>query len=202
MGDGHISLILDVNNLAEMAELTSLDHTDRATEVAAARIDSIQKSKEKQALLTFKSSEEEHFAIPLAQVERIEKIKRNDIEQLGNRRVMQYRRGSLPLLAIDDVAMVQPLADLDDLVVFVFNVGGQSIGLLGVGPVDTLEVAIDIDEVTLKQIGIMGSAILNGQTMMLVDILELVQETHPQWNLEVNPVDVSQETVIERALAQ
>ena len=181
MGDGRIALILDVNNLSRMAGLTSLDGTDRAGELADATKDAIIKAKDKQALLTFSSSPEEQFAVPLNQVERVEKIKRCDIEEVGGRRVMQYRGGSLPLVSIDEVAMVQPLSDQDDLLVIVFNLSGKDIGLLAIGPIDAIEVASDIDDVTLKQTGIMGSAIIAGHTTMLVDIFEIVQTINPDW---------------------
>jgi len=181
MGDGRIALILDVSNLSRMAGLTSLDGTERANELAEAAKDAIIKAKDKQALLTFSSSPSEQFAVPLNQVERVEKIKRADIEEVGGRRVMQYRGGSLPLLAIDEVAMVQPLADQDDLLVIVFNLAGKDIGLLAIGPIDAIEIAADVDDVTLKQTGIMGSAIINGHTTMLVDIFEIVQTINPDW---------------------
>ncbi len=80
MGDGRIALILDVSNLARMARLTSIDGSDRASEVARAAEAAMKAIKDKQSLLIFKNSEIEHFAVPLNQVERIEKIKRSDIE--------------------------------------------------------------------------------------------------------------------------
>ncbi|MEN8188291.1 MAG: chemotaxis protein CheW [Thermodesulfobacteriota bacterium] len=181
MGDGRIALILDVSNLAKMAELTSLDGTDRTSEVTLSVEEKIRSKKDKQALLTFRSSEEEQFGVPLNQVERIEKIKLTDIEDLGGRRVMQYRGGSLALIAIDDVAMVQPIADHDDLLVIVFNIANQTIGLLAIGPIDALEISAEIDEVTLKQSGIMGSTIIDGHTTMLVNIFEVVEALFPEW---------------------
>ncbi len=181
MGDGRIALILDVNNLSQMAGLTSLDGTERANELAEAAKDAIIKAKDKQALLIFSSSPDEQFAVPLNQVERVEKIKITDIEDVGGRRVMQYRGGSLPLVSIDEVAMVQPLADRDDLLVIVFNLAGKDIGLLAIGPIDAIEVAADVDDMTLKQTGIMGSSIINGHTTMLVDIFEIVQTINPEW---------------------
>ncbi len=181
MGDGRIALILDVSNLSQMAGLTSLDGTERANELAEAAKDAIIKAKDKQALLTFSSSPEEQFAVPLNQVERVEKIKRADIEDVGGRRVMQYRGGSLPLISIDEVAMVQPLSDQDDLLVIVFNLAGKDIGLLAIGPIDAIEVAANVDDMTLKQTGIMGSAIIDGHTTMLVDIFEMVQTINPEW---------------------
>lgn len=191
MGDGRIALILDVTNLAIMADLTSMDGSDRASEVAQAAEELVKSQKDKQALLTFRSSETEQFAVPLNQVERIEKIKRSDIEELGGKRVMQYRGGSISLIAVDDVAMVQPLADHDDLLVIVFNIANQIVGLLAIGPIDALEISVSIDDVTLKQPGVMGSTILEGITTMLIDIYEIVGILYPEWfeNQEVFEVE-------------
>ena len=74
-----------------------------------------------------------------------------------------------------------PLDDRDDLLVIVFHLAGKDIGLLAIGPVDAIEVSADIDDVTLKQTGIMGSTIYAGKTTMLVDIFELIQTSNPQW---------------------
>jgi len=184
MGDGRIALILDVSNLAQMAGLTSMEGSTRAAELADANREAIQAMKDRQALLIFRSAMAEQFAVPLNQVERIEKIKAGAVEQVGGRRVMQYRGGSLPLLRIDDAAAVGPLAEQDDLLVFVFKLAGRDIGLLGIGPVDAIETSAAIDDITLKQTGIMGSAIINGQTTMLVNIFELTRSVQPEWFAE------------------
>lgn len=181
MGDGRIALILDVSNLARMAQLTSIDGSDRASEVAKAAEDAYLAQRDKQSLLIFKNSQTEHFAVPLNQVERIEKIKRSDIEDLGGKRVMKYRGGSLSLICVDDVAMVQPIADDENLLVIVFNLAKKAVGLLAIGPIDALEVAADIDDTTLAQTGIMGSTIIDKQTTMLVNVFEMVQTLFPQW---------------------
>lgn len=184
MGDGQISLILDVSNLAKMADLTSYDDTERGLAVATVEKENIHNRKNQQALFTFRSSLKENFAIPLNQVDRIEKVKSNDVEVMGGKRVMQYGDGSLPLLSIDDVAMVQPLAEQEELLVIVFTIRGHAIGLLATGPVDAVEIAVEIDEITLKQLGIMGSMIINGQTTMMVDMEELVGAFRPEWMVE------------------
>jgi two-component system chemotaxis sensor kinase CheA len=181
MGDGRIALILDVSNIARMAGLTSLDGSERAAELAEAAKEAITKTRDKQALLTFSSSAMEQFGVPLNQVERVEKIKRHDIEEIGGRRVMQYRGGSLPLISIDEVASVMPLDDREDLLVIVFHLAGKDVGLLAIGPIDAIEISADIDDVTLKQPGIMGSAIIGSKTTMLVNIFEIMQISNPQW---------------------
>ncbi|PIE57635.1 MAG: hybrid sensor histidine kinase/response regulator [Desulfobulbus propionicus] len=181
MGDGRIALILDVSSIARMAGLTSLDGSERSNELAEAAKEAITKTRDKQALLTFFCSPLEHFGVPLNQVERVEKIKCTDIEEVGGRRVMQYRGGSLPLVRIDEVAAVQPLPDQEDYLVIVFHLAGKDIGLLATGPIDAIEITVDVDEITLQQTGIMGSSIIDGKTTMLVDIFEIVQTVSPQW---------------------
>lgn len=181
MGDGRVALILDVSNLAQMAGLTTVEGTTRAAEVAESEREAIRTNRDKQSLLVFRSASEEQFAAPLNLVERIEKIKRSDIERVGGKQVIKYRGGSLPLFNIDQVADVQPLAEQDNLLVIVFIVGGREIGLLAIGPVDAVEINLTIDGTTLRQPGIMGSAIINEHTTLLVDIVEIVQTLNPQW---------------------
>ncbi len=193
MGDGRIALILDVSNLARMARLNSIDGSDRAAEVAKAAEDARRAQKDRQSLLIFKSSETEHFAVPLNQVERIEKIKRSDIEELGGKRVMKYRGGSLSLICIDDLAMVNPLADHENLLVIVFNIAKRAVGLLAIGPIDAIEINADIDDTTLNQPGIMGSIIIDQHTTMLVNVFEMTQTLFPQWFEERVKVDINTE---------
>jgi two-component system chemotaxis sensor kinase CheA len=181
MGDGRVSLILDVSNLAQMAGLITVDGSARAAEVAEAESELVRAAVDKQSFLVFRSAEKEQFAVPLNLVERIEKIKRADIEQVGGKQVIKYRGGSLPLFSIDQVASVRPLAELENLLVIVFVVGGREIGLLSIGPVDAIETNLEIDGSTLRQTGIMGSAIINDNTTLLIDIFEIVQTLNPQW---------------------
>jgi len=180
MGDGRIALILDVSNLAHMANLTSADSSQRAREISQDEEQQRKESEESQSMLVFRSSEQEQFAIQLDKVERIEKIKQADIEYLGNKRVLKYRGGSLSLICIDDVAMVQPIADLEDLLAIVFHAGSKPVGLLACGPIDTQQISAQIDTVTLRQPGIRGSHIINGATTLVVDIDEIAENLLPE----------------------
>ena len=108
MGDGRVALILDVGNLAQMAGLTSIEASSRATDVSQENLQALREQKDRQSLLLFRSAENEQYAAPLSMVERIEKIKTTDIENVGGKRVIRYRGGSLPLFCVDEVANVQP----------------------------------------------------------------------------------------------
>ena len=108
---------------------------------------------------------------------------------------MQYRGGNLPLVSIDDAATVEPLPDLDDFPVIVFHVKDHAIGLLATGPVDTKDISADFDTITLKQPGIKGSTIINGQTTMLIDIVDLVRTVRSEWFDENGTPLPNQETI-------
>ncbi|MGM0653801.1 MAG: chemotaxis protein CheW [Thermodesulfobacteriota bacterium] len=179
MGDGKVALILDISNLAQMAELSAVAEAGRnaakaAEEEAAARADKV-------ALLTFKNNEKEHFAAPLSIVERIERIKTSDIEQIGDRKVVQYRGGSLPLYKLSQVLNVEQLPQRERQEVIVFKVKDRELGLMVTPPVDTQEVVLNIDSSTLKQPAVSGSMIINNHTTLLVDIFELIKTLNPEW---------------------
>ena len=181
MGDGRIALILDVANLAAMAQLSTVEDGERENNLSRETAQTTGADSEQRSMLVFHSAEQEQFAIRLDRVERIEKIRRSDIEYLGPKRVMQYRGGSLQLISIDEFAAVQPLAEREDLLVIVFSFDSRSIGLLACGPIDTRHSAGRLDDSTLRQPGFAASTIIGGQTTLLIDIDEMVGQLDPEW---------------------
>ncbi|MFP4128139.1 MAG: chemotaxis protein CheW [Desulfonatronovibrionaceae bacterium] len=180
MGDGRVALILDVVGLARVAELSSLAGSEKAKELA--RLEEKEKVVEdKQSLFLFNNAPEEHCAVPLDLVARVELIQADQIEIVGGRKVIQYRGGNLPIFALEEVANVEHLELEGELVVIVFFMAGHEIGLLASPPVDAIEARISIDDFTLKQPGISGSIVLNGKTTLIVDIFEFMETLNPQW---------------------
>ena len=178
MGDGKVALILDISNLAQMAELNAVATKKSVRKEMETEEDS---RKEKAAMLTFRNAENEYFAAPLNLVERIERFDASAIEEVGDRKVIQYRGGSLPLYEISQVANVKPLPGKEQQEVIVFMVKGRELGLMVTPPVDALEVVLDVDESTLKQPSISGSMIINEKTTLLIDIFEFIKQVNPEW---------------------
>ncbi|MGD0363232.1 MAG: chemotaxis protein CheW [Bryobacteraceae bacterium] len=150
LGDGHVALILDVAGLATRAKLTAgtveAGNRREAEDSGAAG--------EMHSLLVFHNAPPETCAVPIEQVSRIERVRPAQILQLGGRRTMQYCGASLPLVALHDTAAVgEPTAE-QQLVVIVFERLGRPLGLLAAEPLDMVEVALNIDAVTLRQRGI------------------------------------------------
>ncbi|MGD9732983.1 MAG: chemotaxis protein CheW [Desulfamplus sp.] len=180
MGDGKVALILDVSNLAQMAELTTMAEAERTAKAVKAAEEAREKALDKASLLLFKNGPE-HCAAPLNLVERIERIPVSSIENVSGKKVVQYRGGSLPLYELSQVANVSKLPETEQQEIIVFTVKGRELGLMVTPPVDAVEISLDIDDSTLKQVGINGSMIIDGHTTLLVDIFDVVKNLNPSW---------------------
>ncbi|MBN1931623.1 MAG: chemotaxis protein CheW [Desulfobacterales bacterium] len=184
LGNGHVALILDVTRFAQMAGLTSLSGKNREAQGIGAREG--QNIQEIQTLLSFRNALSEHFAVPLNLVQRVEKVKASDIERIGEKRVIQYRDASLPVIFIEEVAEVSPMVPGEDVLIIVFSVAGRRLGLFAAPPIDIVEVPLIIDDTTLKQTGIMGSIVIGNRTTLFVDIYEIVEKLYPAWFEKLN----------------
>ncbi|MEK7393973.1 MAG: chemotaxis protein CheW [Fibrobacterota bacterium] len=178
LGDGRVSLILDVVGVTRYMNLSDVSSSDRGHDEESR---SRQKLRDAQSMLLFKVAEHEQFAVPLSLISRLEVIPRESIEEIGGRRTVQYRGGSLPLLDLADVAQVHPLPDQETYFVIVYAVGGKEVGLVVSQIVDIVEASVDFDESTFKQPGIIGSTILSSHTTLLVDLYEVVKTSLPGW---------------------
>ncbi|MEI8131274.1 MAG: chemotaxis protein CheW [Leptolinea sp.] len=173
LGDGRVALILDAAGLAARTRMTSLTGTTRAMQLQDQEKANIDRQKDRIALLLFRNAPQEFCSVPLEKVERIEHIERNQIEKSGNKRSMQYRGGSLPILQLNDTSQVGEIDEAAELVVIVMNHKGRSFGLLAARPVDVIEVSLTIDPSTHRQKGISGSCIIGKDTTLLVDVEEI-----------------------------
>jgi two-component system, chemotaxis family, sensor kinase CheA len=180
LGDGTVALILDVGGVASKAGLEEKAESARELEERKAR-EEAEIAKSTQSLLLFHNGPEEPCAVPLDLVQRIERISPDQVERLANLRTMQYRGGSLTLVALSDVAKMDPVDGLSNLVVLVSAVHGREVGLLGCMPVDVVETGTKIDLESHRQRGIAGSAIVRDRTTLVVDLVDLVDAVHPEW---------------------
>jgi len=178
LGDGGVALIVDVVSLAGILGLTGQGGTERAQDVSHEHL--LDRFKDRHAFLLFRNGPDEPCALPLEQVARVERIASNQVEGLGGRRTMAYRGGILPLLTLKDAAQVAEIPADADLIVIVFSLGGREVGLVGALPVDSVEIDVTVDRHSHRQPGISGSAIIQGQTTMVVDVHELVEAVMPE----------------------
>jgi two-component system, chemotaxis family, sensor kinase CheA len=184
LGDGKVALILDVAGLAVKVQLASTTNIAETRTQESQQDAHKEKGEEIHSFLLFHNAPQERCVVPLGLVSRVEQIQAQQIESLGGRRTMQYRHATLPLFALKDVANVEEISDAQERVVIVFEIGGREVGLIATKPVDAIDTPASIEKSTLRQKGIMGSAIIRGQTTLVVDIFELIETIHPEWTSE------------------
>jgi two-component system chemotaxis sensor kinase CheA len=178
MGDGHVALILDVAGLGRLGDLSLSIAREQVQAPKEAEVGSGQ---EKLSLFVFRNTPQEYCAVPLDLVARVELIDAAEIEEVGGRRVIKYRGGTLPVFSLDQATNVNLLDISGELIVIVFLMAGHEIGLLAKPPVDAIEAQVALDSFTLKQPGISGSAVIGDNTTLIVDIYELIQTVQPEW---------------------
>ncbi len=176
LGDGSVALILDIAGVAARAGLTSVAGSARAVDLAAQA--EAERLQDVCSLLLFHNAPDEPCAVPLDLVQRIERIAPDRIERIGGQRTMRYRGSSLLLVTLADVAGGHPVDDAQDLAVLVCSVRGREVGLLGAMPVDVIETRVMIDQVTHRQRGIAGSAVINNRITLIADLYDLAALAH------------------------
>lgn len=177
LGDGAVALILDAAGIVAKAGLSSATGKEKLQDVLSDIHATY--SQEMHTLLLFHNSPQEPCAIHLDLIQRIERIRPDQVQYLGGYRTMQYRGHTMPLITLSDAAKMEPIDGQKDLVVLVSNIGSHEVGILGIMPVDVIETQVAIDLTTHRQAGICGSAIINNHTILIVNLHELAERARP-----------------------
>ncbi len=178
MGDGRVALILDVVGITSMVNLTRSEESIGPGQMMK---DKKRLEEERQFLLLFTVGPEEHFALPLALVNRLDKISVDKIEVIGNKEVVQYRGHSMPIIRLENYLPVSPLPEQDYYHLIVFHMNDKDIAFLVSEIDDSLDMAIEVEDKTFKQDGILGSAIIKDRTTLFLDIYQIIEMYDPDF---------------------
>lgn len=126
MGDGSVSLILDVNGLAANGHVLTEQHDCSLSDANVGVIDS---QSSQSSWLLVDPGDGSHAAIPLASVERLEEFSADQIETASGHQVVQYRGQIMPLVPLQGGSYFSP-AETGLLQVVVFAYGHQCVGIV------------------------------------------------------------------------
>jgi two-component system chemotaxis sensor kinase CheA len=177
LGDGHVALILDIAGIAA-------DENIRLNEEQKKAIDAHSEgagNAEKQTVLLFRNHPEEQFAIPMEVVSRIERVRSDQIDSIGGHDLLQYRNSTLPLLHLDKHIKARPYDPVDHIYVVVFETGDRELGLVTPTLEDIRDVPTNVDELTFREPGVIGSVVVEENTVRMIDLFELTQAAKPEW---------------------
>ncbi len=177
MGDGKAALILDVVGIASNINMKADESMKQARAVSGKAAG----EEEKQFLLLFTVDPNEVFAIPLALVNRLDKINVSQIERVSGKEVIQYRKRSMPIVRLEHYLPVSPVPEQDEYHLIVFNMGGRDVAFLVSKIEDSVNMAIEAEEENFKQDGIIGSAIIKDRTTLFLDVYQIVNLYDPSF---------------------
>ncbi|MEO1614902.1 MAG: chemotaxis protein CheA [Planctomycetota bacterium] len=171
MGDGTVSLILDVIGIAQKSSVLA-EHRDRSLKndrAAAATA-----TEDTESLLLIDSAQGTRAAIRLSSVARLEEFAVSDIEQTGQSHVVQYRGQILPLISMDghfggfDSDPSQPTESIHTVV---YNHNGESVGVVVGKIVDIVRHANSVSEESS------GRSVIQQRVTEMVDLESLVSRS-------------------------
>ena len=175
LGDGRVSLILDVQSLARRCI--------RANESAQRALESHETEltiEDERQLLIVDVGEGRQVAIPLEVVTRLEEFPASSIERVGHREVVRYRNAVLPLMRLGSYLGNggSGEAEPDLLPGVVYSARGRSVALLVNGIVDIVPAAAAIPS-DIDDIGLVGSAVLRDRVTELLDVRAAIMAADP-----------------------
>ncbi|MCY2984567.1 MAG: chemotaxis protein CheW [Planctomycetota bacterium] len=189
LGDGYVALILDVVGIAMQCNLRNIESSvkDSISDEDDARAEEVHR------LLLFANHSTEQFAIPMAMVARIERIKASDVRVIGNQKLLIYRGNSLPLIRVEEsINALPPEEGVANLFVIVFRIVDREVGLIAPILRDIRDIHLNMDSKTLREPGVPGSTVIDGYTTRLLDLFELSRAKHPEWFVSEGVVEAAE----------
>ncbi|CAA9265714.1 MAG: Signal transduction histidine kinase CheA / CheW-like domain, partial [uncultured Blastococcus sp.] len=176
LGDGTVALILDVQALARRALRT--ETTERSQQAARAAATAASTDNDRQRMLLAAIGGGRRVAIPLDTVTRLEQVRADAVEKVGNREVVQYRGAILPMVRLDRHLGAYGESDREILEVIVYSDRSRSVAIVVEEILDIVDgedaVRSDIDD-----LGLLGSAVLGDKVTELLDVRAAILAADP-----------------------
>ena len=183
LGDGKAAMILDPGGIIENANLRYIDgQVDGKNKQA---VTESEKMREHQSLLLFRCSGPETLAMDMSMVSRVDEIKIEDIETIGDEEYIQFRGESMRIIRPEDFLPIKkaPLQNLINKKIYVIipKLMKQPMGILIETLQDTIQTRVHMTNKEGKSTkGFVGSAIIQDKIVMLLNVYELFELVNPE----------------------
>ncbi|MES2729252.1 MAG: hybrid sensor histidine kinase/response regulator [Pseudomonadota bacterium] len=178
LGDGSVIMILDPGGLAH--QVGDVNNAD----TVAPNSDQPRPANEKTLFLIFYATDDgAPIAVPLGLVARLERFAPSKITAHGDHYIVQYGDTLMPIFPVNPHFTLHAHTPVP---VMVFQNGNQQVGLIVHQIADIIEDAISMD-IGSDMPGLMGSVIIKGRTMHILDLSYYLEKAHFRW-LEDAPI--------------
>ena len=180
LGDGKTSMILDPGGIIEKANLHYFDVPDEKK--SGNSIEESESIRENQNLLLFQCSGPETLALDMSMVSRVEEIRAEDIDRIGDREYIKFRGNTLRVIRPEDfLPIVNQKTPKNKYYVIIPKMVNNPMGILIEKIHDTVQAGLNImQDDNIKSKGIIGSTILSNTIVLLVNVYELFENVNPE----------------------
>ena len=161
MGDGCVSLISNIDGVAEHADCFGVETLTKE--------ETLRDAAEVHRVLLFEYGPEEQFAVPLVQVRRIESISMDRVEHVGNQSFITIEGVPTRIVHLDKYLNVSSCDPLPQMHLLLPKFVREPMGILVSRIIDSESLAIEIHEVAVDDPGILGTAIVRGRLALFLD---------------------------------
>lgn len=190
LGDGKVALILDPSGIIENANLRYIDDQSEANSKFI--VSEAVRMRENQNILMFKCGGAETYALDMAMISRVEEIKFEDIEYIGDNEYIKFRGEPLRIIRPENYILKNnQLAPKNESVknfVIIPKLVKYPMGILIEKIQDTILTSINLNENgSINAKGLIGSTIINQKIVLLLNIYELFELANPkQYAIEIS----------------
>jgi two-component system chemotaxis sensor kinase CheA len=167
LGDGQVSLILDVEGIARHAGALQTGVLASTTPPAA------QPEADRQAVLLFRHGDREQFAVPLSMIRRIEMIRPAQLECVGDQEFVAVEGTPIRVVRLEQHLRISPAADQPIMFLLLPRHINQPLGILITSLIDSATLAIELNTQSFREEGVLGSAIIGGQMTLFLDLFRI-----------------------------
>ena len=179
LGDGHVTLILDIPGLARRTRIIS--ESQEPSKIGKVPEGMVVTAS--QSLLIVENGSRGRMAIPLSLITRLEEFPASTIELVGRHEVTQYGGKVMPIVRLSRILSKggppSTAANNDDPVqVVVCSESGRSLGLVVDRIVDIVNEKLTIESPGQRG-GVLGSSIIQRRVTELLDVVALMHDESP-----------------------
>ncbi len=177
MGDGRIAMILDPEGIISKAGLRFTDDVDPGARETAFPEGN---TAELQNLLLFKCTGPETFGLDLSMVSRVEKIDSGQIEKVGNIEFIQFKGEALRLIRPESYLPIGRGESVSRKLYVIVPKTKRPMGILIEKIHSTIDSEVRFSHNDITAQGIVGSAMVDNQLVIFINVYELFEMASPK----------------------
>ena len=177
MGDGQVALILDIEGIAKHAGLSS-EGMQRAAETA--KRPEAEAQADAHHMLLFRYGLKEQFALALPLIKRIEPIKAEHIETIGDKEFITIDGVPTSILRLDKLIKVGAMQERKELFLLLPKHTRKPCGLLVSEVIDIDAATGEVNTTAHREDGVLGTAIVRNHLTLFPDLYRLIEKADPE----------------------